>query len=172
MEQSREIIERYMSAYYSGDVERAGAFLAKDLHCTGPGANFESADAFIRGSAHAAKALRGYEIEKVFLDGDDVCVFFDVLLDHPVERMAMVNWYRLSGERIVSIHTLFDTGPFRLPTSASTEETAIDPVCKMTIVKAGATATRSYNGKPYYFCDPACADSFEQSPERYLRAEH
>lgn len=87
MEQSREIVERYMSAYYSGDVEGAGAFLAKDLHWTGPGAHFESADAFIRGSAHGAKALRGYEIKKVFVDGDDVCVFFDVLLDHQVKRI-------------------------------------------------------------------------------------
>jgi len=40
-----------MSAYYSGNVEGARVFLAKDLHWTGPGAHFESADAFIRGSS-------------------------------------------------------------------------------------------------------------------------
>jgi YHS domain-containing protein/ketosteroid isomerase-like protein len=171
VDQSREIVERYMNAYYSGNVEGARAFLAKDLHWTGPGAHFESAAAFTRGSAHAAKALRGHEIKKVFIDGSDVCVLFDALLDHQVERMAMANWYRLDGGRIVSIDTLFDTGPFRPSTSASTEETATDPVCKMIVVKAGAAATRSYKGTPYYFCNPGCADAFDQNPERYLRAE-
>lgn len=172
MDQSREIVERYMDVYYSGNVEGARAFLAADLHCTGPGVHFHSADAFIRGSAHAAKALRGHEIKKIFVDGDDVCVLFDALLNHEVEKMAMVAWYRLDGERIVSIQTLFDTGPFRSPASASSEATAIDPVCKMTVVKAGAGATRSYKGTSYYFCNPGCADTFAQNPERYLRAEH
>lgn len=171
MDKSRDIVDRYMSAYYSGNVEGAGAYLAKDLHWTGPGAHFDSADAFIRGSAHAARALRGHEIRKIFVDGDDVCVFFDVLLDHQVKRMAMVNWYRLGGGRIVSIHTLFDTGPFRPRSGISIEETAIDPVCEMAVVKAGAAATRSYKDVLYNFCSPACADTFEQNPERYLRAE-
>lgn len=84
----------------------------------------------------------------------------------------MVTWYRSHGGQIVSIYTLFDTGPFRPPTGVSTEATAIDPVCKMTVVKAGAAATRSYKGTPYYFCNPGCADTFERDPERYLRAEH
>lgn len=169
MSPSREIVERYMDAYYSGNVQDARAFLAEDLHCTGPGMHFRSADAFIRGSAHAAKALRGYEVKKTFVDGNDVCVFFDVLLDHEVQRMPTVNWYRLDRDRIASIHSLFDTGPFRPPTSASAEETAIDPVCKMTVVKAGAAATRSYRGTPYYFCHSGCADTFDKNPERYLR---
>lgn len=172
MDQSREIVERYMRAYYSGNVEGARVFLAKDLHWTGPGAHLEPADAFIRGSVHAAKSLRGHEIKKDFVDGSDVCVLFDPLLNRQVERIAMVNWFRLDGGRIVSIDTLFDTGPFRPSTSGSTEETATDPVCKMIIVKAGAAATRSYKGTPYYFCNPGCADTFAQNPERYLRAEH
>lgn len=167
MDQSREIVERYMRAYFSGNVEGARVFLARDLHWTGPGAHFESADAFIRGSAHAAEALRGYEIRKVFVDGDDVCVFFNVLLEHTVERMAMVSWYRLHGGRIVSVDAIFDTGAFRPLTRGSSEETAIDPVCKMIVVKAGAAATRSYEGRPYYFCNPGCADTFDRDPERY-----
>lgn len=170
MEKSREIVERYMGAYYSGNLEGAGAFLARNLRCTGPGAHFESADAFIRGSAHAAKALRGHEIRKVFVDGDDVCVFFDVLLllSGQLERTEMVSWYRLGGGQIVSIQTLFDTAPFRRPAGGPKEETASDPVCKMTVVKARAAATRSYEGTVYYFCNPGCADTFEKSPERYL----
>lgn len=124
MAQAREIVERYMNDYYSGNAQGARAFLAKGLRCGGPGAHFESADAFIRGSAHAATALRGHEIKKVFVDGHDVCVFFDALVNHQVERMAMVSWYRVDEGRIVSIHTLFDTGPFRPPSGVSTARTS------------------------------------------------
>ncbi|MBZ5593576.1 MAG: YHS domain-containing protein [Acidobacteriia bacterium] len=28
-----------------------------------------------------------------------------------------------------------------------------------------------YKGKTYYFCQPACKDNFEGSPETYLTAE-
>ena len=39
-------------------------------------------------------------------------------------------------------------------------------VCKMTVVKAGATATRSHKGVSYYFCNPGCPDTFEHNPGR------
>jgi hypothetical protein len=49
-------VDRYRSAFYSGNVEGTGASLAKDLHCTGPVP-----------AAHAAKAPRGHEVKKVFI---------------------------------------------------------------------------------------------------------
>lgn len=45
---------------------------------------------------------------------------------------------------------------------------ATDPVCGMSVDPANAPATREYNGKTYYFCNPGCADRFSQNPEAYL----
>ena len=50
-------------------------------------------------------------------------------------------------------------------------DTAIDPVCGMTVVKANAKATYDYKGTTYYFCNPGCKDSFVKDPEKYLLAK-
>ena len=47
-------------------------------------------------------------------------------------------------------------------------DTAVDPVCGMTVVKANAKATYDYKGTTYYFCNPGCKDSFVKDPEKYL----
>jgi len=49
-------------------------------------------------------------------------------------------------------------------------DTAIDPVCGMTVVKANAKATYDYKGTTYYFCNPGCKDAFVKEPEKYLAA--
>jgi YHS domain-containing protein len=50
-------------------------------------------------------------------------------------------------------------------------DTAVDPVCGMTVVKANAKATFDYKGTTYYFCNPGCKDSFVKDPEKYLKAQ-
>jgi YHS domain-containing protein len=50
-------------------------------------------------------------------------------------------------------------------------DTAIDPVCGMTVVKADAKATFDYKGATYYFCNPGCKDAFAKEPEKYLKAQ-
>jgi YHS domain-containing protein len=51
-----------------------------------------------------------------------------------------------------------------------TADTAVDPVCGMTVVKANAKATFDYKGATYYFCSTGCKDSFAKDPEKYLKA--
>jgi len=50
-------------------------------------------------------------------------------------------------------------------------DTAIDPVCGMTVVKATAKATFEYKGTAYYFCSTGCKEAFAKDPEKYLKAQ-
>ncbi|MCX6570997.1 MAG: YHS domain-containing protein [Candidatus Aminicenantes bacterium] len=50
-------------------------------------------------------------------------------------------------------------------------DTAIDPVCGMTVVKATAKATYEYKGMAYYFCNTGCKEAFAKDPEKYLKAQ-
>ncbi len=50
-------------------------------------------------------------------------------------------------------------------------DTAVDPVCGMTVVKANAKATYDYKGTTYYFCNPGCKDAFAKDPEKYLKKQ-
>jgi len=47
-------------------------------------------------------------------------------------------------------------------------ETAIDPVCGMTVEIATARHRSAYEGRDYYFCCPACKRLFEKDPQEYL----
>ena len=52
-------------------------------------------------------------------------------------------------------------------------ETAIDPVCGMTVeierAKADGRSTE-YDGKTYYFCGKGCLLDFRDDPQKYLEA--
>ncbi|WP_280586059.1 XdhC family protein [Halorubrum sp. Boch-26] len=47
-------------------------------------------------------------------------------------------------------------------------ETAIDPVCGMTVDPATADASVEHDGETYHFCCRGCADSFANDPASYL----
>jgi YHS domain-containing protein len=51
----------------------------------------------------------------------------------------------------------------------ATEETALDPVCGMTVKKSEARATFDYKGATYYFCNVGCKEAFAKDPEKYLQ---
>jgi len=49
------------------------------------------------------------------------------------------------------------------------DDTAIDPVCGMTVKKTEAKATFDYKGTTYYFCGAGCKEAFAQDPEKYIQ---
>ena len=55
---------------------------------------------------------------------------------------------------------------------ASVAETAIDPVCGMTVTISDTRFITDYEGETYYFCAPACQRSFEAEPARFVSVDH
>jgi YHS domain-containing protein len=49
------------------------------------------------------------------------------------------------------------------------DDTAIDPVCGMTVKKSEAKVTLDYKGTTYYFCSAGCKEAFAKEPEKYLQ---
>jgi len=54
------------------------------------------------------------------------------------------------------------------PESDTSVETAIDPVCGMTVEIANARHHTTYDGREFYFCCPSCKRHFERNPQEYL----
>ena len=60
----------------------------------------------------------------------------------------------------------------RIPMGTSKENTAIDPVCGMTVdMKRPGGGTWEYKGQAYYFCGPGCNRAFQKDPEGYLSGQ-
>jgi xanthine dehydrogenase accessory factor len=51
--------------------------------------------------------------------------------------------------------------------AAAAEETAIDPICGMTVVVARARHTAEHAGRTWYFCNARCRERFLATPERW-----
>jgi len=49
------------------------------------------------------------------------------------------------------------------------DDSAVDPVCGMTVKKAEARATFDYKGTTYYFCNAGCKEAFAKDPEKYIQ---
>ena len=50
---------------------------------------------------------------------------------------------------------------------AAREETAIDPICGMTVVVARAKHVAQHAGRTWFFCNPRCREKFLATPERW-----
>ena len=47
-------------------------------------------------------------------------------------------------------------------------ELAKDPVCNMTVDEEKTELKSEYKGITYYFCNPACKETFDKNPEQYV----
>lgn len=155
------LTERYRSAYYSGDFESVRGLVVEDFTFAGPAAAYRGIEDFLAASAHVPRMVRSVETQRTFSQANEVCAILTVTVDHKVERFFVVEWYRFEGDRIASIQTIFDTGPF-VRRAAEDADTAVDPVCHMIVRKDAAAVTRERDGRTFYFCSPGCALGFDQ----------
>jgi Cu+-exporting ATPase len=51
---------------------------------------------------------------------------------------------------------------------ADTGQSAIDPVCGMSVAKSSAKHTFDHDGARYYFCCRSCQEKFAANPHAYL----
>jgi len=57
--------------------------------------------------------------------------------------------------------------------SSGKSETAIDPVCGMSVDTGNpAGGASTHEGNVYYFCGPGCRVAFEKDPEGYLSGDN
>jgi hypothetical protein len=59
---------------------------------------------------------------------------YQLHVDHAVGSITVADWYHVEGEKITSICTILDTSPFTRPS----RDTAVDPVCEMTVDKGSS----------------------------------
>jgi xanthine dehydrogenase accessory factor len=60
------------------------------------------------------------------------------------------------------------TGGFTESVAVHRPDTAIDPVCEMTVDISTARFVSEHNGMNYYFCAAGCQRAFESKPESFL----
>ncbi|MBE9536932.1 MAG: heavy metal translocating P-type ATPase [Proteobacteria bacterium] len=88
-----------------------------------------------------------------------------------IEKRAIIEFDAGKTNKEAFVHVIEETG-YTVSDEESVSETAIDPVCKMTVKPASAKGGSSeYQGETYYFCNPKCKKKFDSDPETILHPE-
>ena len=109
----RTLVERYHDAWKQHDFDTARSLLRDDLSFQGPIDTFDRADDYIDALKRLQPMVEAVETERVFADGDDVVVLFELIT--PRARAPVAEWYRVLGDKIAAVKVYFDARPFAPP---------------------------------------------------------
>ncbi len=108
------VTAEYFAAWKAKDLDRYRAVLADGCTFDGPMGHETNADDCTRSFANLAGITTDLVVRKVFVDGGDVCTWFD-LQTAPAELAPVVNWSHVEDGRITSILVTFDPRPLTNP---------------------------------------------------------
>ena len=112
MNSASEVIESYREALGRGDFSTARQLMHDDMTFQGPLDTFTTADQYLEASRKLASIIQRIEVKKTFVDGDDVCVLYEMVTYTPAGTAFIAEWYQVRGGRIAALRAVFDARPF------------------------------------------------------------
>jgi predicted SnoaL-like aldol condensation-catalyzing enzyme len=112
---AKEIVMEYLQTLIERrDFKSARSYLKDNVTYVSPLNSFDGVEPYLKynESLHLPKP----DIKKVFTDGDDVCLLYEMTLTTtPPVTFPVSFWAHVDGEKISSIKLVFDPRPFIRP---------------------------------------------------------
>jgi ketosteroid isomerase-like protein len=112
---TREIVDRFYAAWGSQDLQAVRRLLRDDLSFHGPIDTFSSADAYLASIQRLFAIVRGTELQRVFVDGQDTCTIYDLVTTTSARTVPVAEWITVKDDKISCIRVYFDARPFSPP---------------------------------------------------------
>lgn len=109
-----EIVQRYQAAIGEKNFTAARKLLHDSIRFEGPIDTFDRPEPLLEALERLSAIVTGVEHHKTFVDGNDVCVLYD-LKTKIAPKSFVSEWFRVKGDRIASIRVVFDARPFAQP---------------------------------------------------------
>jgi hypothetical protein len=106
------VVDAYMRCLRTKDLAEQRRLLNDDLSFEGPFDRFTKADDYHQALSHLVPMVDNIDVKKVFVDGDDVLVIFDMVTSTPIGTAPVVEWHTIEGDKISSIRAYFDARPW------------------------------------------------------------
>ena len=106
-----DVFRTYLERFTAGDADGAAELLADEFTFTGPVLQAENKAEFLAGAAALAPIVRGCVVHHQWVDGEQVCSFYDFEVETPVAAgsIPMAEWSVVRGGKLVSSRLVFDT---------------------------------------------------------------
>ena len=116
-----DVFRSYLERFTAGDVDGAAELLAEEFTFVGPMLQANGKTEFLAGSAGLGPIVRGYEMHRQWVDGEEVCSVYDFKIETPIGAgsIPMAEWSVVRDGKLVSSRLLFDTAAMNalMPTS-------------------------------------------------------
>ena len=109
---AREIVESYRAALAQGNFATARTLMQDTMAFQGPLDTFDTADQYLEAVRRLASIIQRIDLKKEFVDGEDVCVLYDMVTNTPAGTAFIAEWYQVKNGKIAALHAVFDARPF------------------------------------------------------------
>ena len=103
----------YIDACGRRDLDTVAPLLAEDMKFMGPGNTVTGAAPYLAVLRRLGPIWVRSDVKKVFTDGADVCVIYDLVTDSPAGAVPIVEWLHIEGDRIATVMLFFDRPTFK-----------------------------------------------------------
>ena len=111
---STTTVETFLTRFTSGDTDGAAELLDDSFAFHGPMVQTGDKASFLEETAPLVQILKGYDMHRLWADGDEVCAIYDLYVATPAGSgsVTVAEWSVVRGDRIVSQRIVFDTAAF------------------------------------------------------------
>ena len=102
-----ELIQQFLNALNDEDFTLAKNFAAGNMQFVGVLGTRDGAEAYFN---DMVKMRFKYDVKKIFTGGDDVCVWYNIVMQGGINVLSC-GWYAIKDGKIQSIKVLFDPRP-------------------------------------------------------------
>jgi ketosteroid isomerase-like protein len=115
MTNATQLVNDYLTAFWSGDFDTARRWLADDFSFRGPLAQADDSVAFLASAAPLAPIVRGHELVRQWIHGDEVCSIYRCRLEtaRGAGSVLIAEWDTVRDDRLVAAQLVFDAAAFR-----------------------------------------------------------
>ena len=112
MAKASKIVSDYQQALGKGDFAAARKLVHDKLLFQGPLDTFHTPEPYFEALKKLHPIIQRIDMKKIFADGNDVCVLYDMVTNTPAGTAFVCEWYRVKGQKITDVRTVFDARPF------------------------------------------------------------
>src|SRR6185369_11833100 len=110
---SKAVALAYIEGCSRKEFDRVAELLAPDIRFEGPGNAVTGAAPYLAVLRRIGAVWVRSDVKKVFVDGSDVCVIYDLVTDTAAGAVPIVEWLRVDDRRIASVRLFFDRVAFK-----------------------------------------------------------
>jgi SnoaL-like domain len=112
MANALETVQGFQQAVGKGDFTAARKLVHDNLSFRGPLETFHQPEPYLESLKKLHHIVERVEMHKVFVDGNDVCLLYDMVTNTSAGTAFIAEWHQVRAGKIASIRVVFDARPF------------------------------------------------------------